>query len=288
MSACRLFGKLFLCAGAMKAGTSWLFNVLRGHPELHFAIEKEIHYFYHIYVGESYLGDLRRLQRARDNCSTAIDRSRGNADMVRIAVLRAANYVGGPVDDFWYRAQFERPRPEMYACDFSVLTALVPANAWPRIETNCDRLRVLYMLRDPVRQLWSNVKYHLQIHGELDRLQGWGPEDIRNYAMNSWIWENSEYGKAIRRMKAGLSKGTLKVIFYENLHENRSDALADIEDFLEIQRMTYPPEALDQKFNEGERIPMPEYFSGLFAEEAARIRKEVEAEGLILPESWRS
>ena len=190
------------------------------------------------------------------------------------------------MDDFWYRALFEPPRDGAYACDFSVLSALVSAEAWPRIEAKCRRLRVLYMLREPSRQLWSNVKYHLQTGDMLDRFHDLGPDEIRRFARMPHIRESSEYGAAIRRMKSGLSEGALKVIFYEDMHDDRASGLARIEDFLGIRRNGYPPEVLDLKANEGTDIPMPEWFPGLFAEETARIRSEVEAEGLPLPKSW--
>lgn len=57
----KLFSHLFLSIGAMKAGTTWLYAVLARHPALHFAMEKEIHYFYHRYVDQSQLNETRRL-----------------------------------------------------------------------------------------------------------------------------------------------------------------------------------------------------------------------------------
>ena len=117
--------------------------MLRCHPELRFPLEKEPHYFYHVHVDDRYLGDPRRLERARNLCIDAIERSCGNPDRAQYGLRRVANCVGEPVDDFWYQALYEPPRGSMYACDFSVLSALVPAEEWPRIEAKCRKLRVL-------------------------------------------------------------------------------------------------------------------------------------------------
>ena len=76
-------------------------------------------------------------------------------------------------------------------------------------------------------------------------------------------------------------------MFHENLQDDKPGALAEIEEFLGIRRMKHPSEALEPKADESARIPMPDWFPGLFAEDAARIRAEVEAEGLALPKSWR-
>ena len=232
------------------------------------------------------MGDTCRLERARNLCIDAIERSCGNPDRAQYGLRRVANCVGEPVDDFWYQAQYEPPPGSMYACDFSVLSALVPAEEWPRLEAKCRKLRVLYVQREPSSHLWSNVKYHMQTGGMLDRLHDLNPNEIRRFARMPHIRESSEYGAAIRKMKAGLSDGALKVIFNEDMHDDCSGGLAEIEDFLWVRRNGYPPEVLDLKANEGTGIPMPEWFPGLFAEDTVRIRAEVEAEGLVLPKSW--
>ena len=58
-------------------------------------------------------------------------------------------------------------------------------------------------------------------------------------------------------MKAGLSDGALKVIFYEDMHGDRSRGLSEIEDFFGVRRNRYQPEVLDLKAIEGSVIPMP-------------------------------
>eukprot|EP00493_Phyllostaurus_siculus_P000433 UN00435 len=36
-----MIDNLFLSVGAMKAGTTWLYEQLKNHPEIHFTPEKE-------------------------------------------------------------------------------------------------------------------------------------------------------------------------------------------------------------------------------------------------------
>jgi hypothetical protein len=56
-----LLDNLFIGAGAMKAGTTWLYSLLETHPEIYFSYEKEIHYFYAAYVRREVLSDHARL-----------------------------------------------------------------------------------------------------------------------------------------------------------------------------------------------------------------------------------
>jgi len=286
MSDHKLFGNLFLSVGAMKAGTTWLFNVLNRHPELHFTPEKEIHYFYHRYVDTGILSEKRRLEQARTRYLERFDPAQANIDRIRMNLHWVATYLDRPVDDFWYRNLFTLRRNETYGCDFSNLHALLPAEAWPRISANCDRLRVLYILRHPVKRLWSHVKFHLQVTNQLEALKEWGPGEIERLARQHFIWKNAEYGRALRRMKAGLGAEELKVIFYEDLHADQRGMLASIEDFLGIRHVDYPTQILARRVNESASHPMPDFFPALFAQDVARISAEVEAEGLVLPEAW--
>ena len=288
MSNPSLFGNLFLSAGAMKAGTTWLFHVMSRHPELFFSPEKEIHYFYAKYVDSGVLSDQRRLENAKNRYIERIDPTRANIDRVRYNLHWVAAYLNQPVDDFWYRNLFQTPGRATYNCDFSNFYASLPVEAWPQIAANCNKLRVLYTLRHPVKRLWSHVKFHLQVTNKTEVLDTWGPKEFEKFARQWFIWENAEYGRALRKMKAGLGEDMLKVLFFEDIHASKREALSDIEAFLEIAPFTYPQPLLNQRINESVSHPMPDYFPEIFAKDVARITGEVEDEGLAIPAAWNS
>jgi hypothetical protein len=286
MRSVSLFGNLFLSVGAMKAGTTWLSAMLRRHPELHFTPEKEIHYFHHIYMDRNSLSDQRRLREAKNRYIFNFNPETANPEMVRRNLAWVAAYLDSPVDDFWYRNLFQMRGPERYACDFSNLNAHLPAEAWSRIAGKCTTLKVLYTMRDPVKRLWSHTKFHLQFSGELDKLQSWTPKEYLQFIRQPHIWDNAEYGAALRRMKSGLPEGSLKVIFYEDIHADQAGALKEIEDFLGVANHPYPAPLLAKRFTESVKHEMPEFFPGLIANDVARIRTEVAAEGFTIPDNW--
>lgn len=282
----KMFGNLFLSAGAMKAGTTWLYMVLERHPELYFTAEKEIHYFYHRHVNPTLLNDRYRLSAVKTKYLPRFDASNANVGRFRDALHWAAAYLTNPVDDFWYRDLFGSQRHETYACDFSNLYALLPADAWSRIHADCEKLRVLYTLRHPVERLWSHVKFHLQMTNKIEVLQTWQAEDFESFARQPFLWENSEYGQALRNMKAGLPNDAFRVVFFEDMHNDQRGMLASIEDFLEVPHFDFPDDVLNRRFNESASHPMPEFFPELFRNDVARIIGELEAEGLTVPQSW--
>ncbi|WP_417726892.1 sulfotransferase [Roseovarius sp.] len=283
----KLFSNLFLSIGAMKAGTTWLYAVLERHPELHFTPEKELHYFYHRYVNSHHLSEQRRLQEAKDRYLFRFDPAKANIDRIRANLHWVSNYLNNPVDDFWYRNLFQMRDHQVWACDFSNLHAFVPDKAWPRISADCERLRVLYTMRHPLKRLWSHTKFHLQLTGSLHHLEEWGPDDYELFVRTPHIWDNAEYGAVLRRMKAGLRETERKVIFYEELHANQRATLREIEEFLDVKPFHYPQQLLDRRFTESASRPMPDFFPKLFAEDIDRIIREVESEGFVVPKEWQ-
>ena len=286
MQTPRPFDKLFLSIGAMKAGTTWLYAVLGRHPELHFAMEKEIHYFYHRFVNSNQLSEKRRLQEAHDRYMPRFDPETSHVDVVRHNLRWIASYLDRPVDDLWYRNLFQLRDHETYACDFSNLNAHLPAAAWPKISDNCTELRVLYTLRDPVKRLWSHTKFHLEVTGNADKLDKWGERDFKTFLRQPHIWDNAEYGGVLRRVRSGLRPEQFKAIFYEDLHADQRGTLAAIEQFLGVAPFDYPQSLLERRFTESIKHPMPAFFPSLVAQDVARITAEVEAEGYDIPDSW--
>ena len=286
MTEPRLFSNLFLSVGAMKAGTTWLYAVLARHPALHFAMEKEIHYFYHRFVKPDQLSETYRLREASNRYLNRFDPEKANIDAVRANLRWVSAYLSRPVDDYWYRNLFLMRDHEVYACDFSNLNAHLPAEAWPQVAARCDRLRVLFTMRDPVQRLWSHTKFHLQLTGHLDKLDSWGPAQFHEFIRRPHIWSNAEYGRILRSLRTGLPQESLKVLFYEDLHADQRGTLREIERFLQIAPFDYPQSLLDRRFTESVRHRMPDFFPELVAEDLRRIRREVEAEGYTVPASW--
>ena len=280
-----LIDRLFLGAGAMKAGTTWLYSVLSRHPGIHFCPEKEIHYFYARAVRPAILSDQARLRNAQDKY-LRFDPDRASASAVRQRFRWVSDYLDGPVDDHWYRSLFAARPAGAWAADFSNLYALLPAQEWARLANRVGELRVLYTMRDPVDRLWSHAKFHLKITGQADAAKTWSPDRLVAFVRQPFIWENAEYGAALRRLRAGLPEGSLNVLFHESLHADEPKALAEIERFLGLAHHTYPPDLLKRRINTTAPAPVPAGFRARLADDITRITDEVRAEGFALPSSW--
>ena len=133
----------------MKAGTTWLYDLLLRHPELHFTLEKELHYFYDRDVWARSRDVLRlprqlskahRMRKVRERYLNRIDPDHDSPDEIRAKRDWIAGYLKHPVDDAWYWNLFAQ-RPEgAWACDFSNLYARLSARNWRRIAALYDVL----------------------------------------------------------------------------------------------------------------------------------------------------
>ena len=72
----------FLCIGAQKSGTTWLYYNLKEHPQIWLPLYKEIHYFDEIYVNQSLAK------------STITRRERGSGVQVVIFAVRLLTVKG--------------------------------------------------------------------------------------------------------------------------------------------------------------------------------------------------
>ena len=61
-----MINKLLLGSGAMKAGTTWLYNLLLKNKEFYFTPEKEIHFWYDYACGGNVLSVENRLRNAKN------------------------------------------------------------------------------------------------------------------------------------------------------------------------------------------------------------------------------
>lgn len=283
----KMFGDLFLSVGAMKAGTTWLYSVLEPHPQLCFTPEKEIHYFYHRYVNGDVLSERNRLIGAKNRYLTGFNPDRANIDRIRENLRWVSDYLDSPVDDFWYRKLFPMRDRHVWRCDFSNLHSHLPAEVWPRISDNCERLRVLYTMRHPLKRLWSHLKFHLKFNGRENMIDGLDRKEVERLIRDENLWMNAEYGQVLRRIKAHLEPDQIKVMFFEDMMADKLGAIRELETFLDIREHTYPHSFLERPRNQGPSIRMPDYLNDVFAPDIERIMAEVEAEGLSVPSSWR-
>jgi|SRR5690606_13833773 len=279
-----LFENLFLSVGAMKAGTTWLYSVLRHHPGIFFTPEKEIHYFYARYENPKVLNDRWRLNAAK--LHTGFEPATADVATVARNFRWLASYLSGPVDDLWFRTLFQDRRRETWVADFSNLNALLSEAGWRRALGAAGQLKVLYTLRNPINQVWSHVRFHLIMTGNRQKLETWSAGELAAFALSKAIWPHTDYAAAIRRMRAALPAGTLQTGFHHSMKDAPLDFIRRIEAFLGLPPHDYPPALLERQVNVTPELPMPPGMVAAIAPAINRLVSELEDLGIGVPESW--
>lgn len=285
MSDEKTFDHLFLGVGAMKAGTTWIYDAMHRHPGIHFCREKEIHYFYARHINPAILSDKARMRRAR--AYLAFDPEVSARPVLQKRVRWTANWLDGPIDDDWFNALFHQRGEARWIAEFSNLTALLPADAWADLQARTETLRVIYTLREPMDRLWSHVRFHLKMQKAIDKLDDWSLDEIEDHIRNGGDYlQHSDYVAAITRMRQALPGDSLRVDFFDRIPADPHGFIADIERFLDLPHHELPEDIVSRVVNPSPPRMMPEGLARRFADDVAIQLEGLRDLGLTPPRSW--
>ncbi len=213
-----LEGKTFLiCVGGMRCATSWVSHYLGSLPDTVVSPIKELHYFNAKFTANAL----------------------SNMDVLAIKRLGLhVGRVGNPVDNLLYSPSFQASadRVQMiydedaYFGHFArlstpetrVLCDITPAYAvigQPGFEymktyfaTRGVGLKLLYIMRDPVDRLWSQLRHMQQVNPVAEVAKRW-PEAIRSPP----IIARADYRGTVDNLDATFPAEDLLYLFYEQL-----------------------------------------------------------------------
>ncbi len=274
-----MIAKLLIGAGAMKAGSTWLYRQLSPHPAIHFTPIKELCYFsYSNGIGRQLDHGVRDKKYQKALSQNSKNRKRINW-YERYARPKE-------IDDQWYAALFTGAPKDAYCADFSNLYALLPEPSLAKIQGVAQQVNVIYTLRDPLERLWSQVKFHFKFVGNEYGMEHLSDAEFKNMITRPAFWNHAEYLANYRRLVNVFGKEHVRLFYLENFTHFPQESLWDLEKFLDISRMECHPQAGSKKINKTKDIDMPESFKRIAQAKLLPIYEELYAERLHHP-SWR-
>ncbi len=247
--------------GATKAGTSWIYRYLRAHPECALPAVKELHYFNSEdpkFLESRIAGMERKIRQVEWNGERkeGIDQALSylQADSIRRAMRMLKAPRAGDAAYKEFMLQHFEDNAKLTA-DITPAYALLSADRMKDMLGLHEKTRFLYILRDPVDRLWSNVR--MTIGRMLKPAQNLGV--VSNRALDNLIHkgqrpallERSDYAGTLAKLDQAVPPEKLKVVFFEELF--REDTIRDICAFLDI---SYQPAELKKKVHEGRAVAM--------------------------------
>lgn len=215
--------------GATKAGSSWLHDHLASHPEVHMPALKELHYFDAKFF-RTVPAQIRRLTAEREAIRlrmAAADDQTGAGLAIRDAeIVQLMDLMSARVDEGAFaRFLTTSAAGARLVGDITPAYALLPARLLRRMQRLADRVRFVYILRDPVDRLWSHVRmlaarlsrtgedFAAQAHRIFDRWAGGGQVTVS---------QRSDYAGALERMARSILPERSMVLYYERLFSDET------------------------------------------------------------------
>ena len=252
----------FLCIGAFKAGTSWLYHNIRYHPDVQMPPYKEIFYFRlpspstlpqitHILAQDPY-----ERRRMRLIITHYLPRT--------IKHIRwFLRYLLLPPSDRWYASLFPRNKGEI-AGDITPFYARLKRERVAKIHALLPDAKIIYMLRNPIKRTWSQVAMHFA-----NWYQGVGRADdgqVEDFLERGGGFRDSDYLRTLRIWESYYPAQQFHVAFLDEAIQTPQTLLKNIYQFLGLDTSDeFVPKTAHKKVNVRRYPPMPDHFARYLA-----------------------
>jgi hypothetical protein len=203
----------FLCVGAQKGGTSWLYYQLTWHVDFWMPPLKELHYF--DALGRVKRGRPPRCKDARDQCF-----------LEKISTLSAQSYI----DLDAYSRLFE-PKGALLSGDITPAYSTLSDELIERIVVRFPDLKVIFLARDPVERAWSQLSMGVRL-GNISRFDVTDADAVIRNLLNPGVFLRSHPSQIVARWKRHVRPELFRIYFFDDLEENPAELRRGILSFL--------------------------------------------------------
>lgn len=264
----------FICIGAQKAGTTWLYVALNKHPDIRLAPFKELHYFDEKWVPTGhYRIRLNSLAAVLEKYRTQKQPYRSpSTDLVSLCDFFTIH------DDTSYKNYLIRhSRGSEVFGEVTPDYVLLPPEGFANIQDVLPEVRMLYILRDPVFRYWSQLRM-------MAKQSGKPPEAHADF---NGIPKLSDYPGTLKAIAAA-GIHNLKVVLYEDLFADPVAEIGDILSFLGLDREI--PETmrsvLGEVIHQGESAQADDEFLRRLRDHFAPVYDYIRAQGFKIDGKW--
>ena len=286
---------LLYCVGATKAGTSWLYRMLHGHPECLVRDVKEAHYW-DTFDAKRCAGQLSAFAANHSKMLETREMVRRNGNKHREANLTCqiddmvglVDVLESPrEDDARYWAWLSNGgEGKRVVAEMTPAYGLLDEAMLTRMAALRPMTKFVYLIRDPLDRLWSHIRMVVsRQHGDADL------EARANHAMakviagqkHADVAERGDYRSTIEKLRRVVPASRLLVEFSERLMT--ADGWARVCAFLGLTHIAADKE---RKVHEGAKARMD---AGLAADAVRFLKDQYDwvADNVgPLPQNWQN
>lgn len=247
-------GPDFLCVGAQKGGTSWLFHQLNSHPDFWMPPLKEVNYF-----------DSMSRSRHPDRAARSNLRPRDKRDrrfLKAMESLCSQSHI-----DLDRYAQLFAAKGSLLSGDISPAYCIVPEEIIAQIASRFPGLKVIFIARDPVERAWSDLSMAIRTGG-MGAFDASDSDEVLRRLFHPDIVMRSVPSMIVDRWRRHIPPERFRLYFFDDLQSNPAELRRSILSFLgadpekSIGRMR-----ADEKINEtAEKLPWSESVRSVVAQ----------------------
>jgi hypothetical protein len=223
----------FIGIGAQRTGSTWLYRCLSKHPEIWMPPIKEIHFFDWLdnptkfsRRKKKYFRDLRKRYKFYKLPRSEKKKNRPNLrwDM---------NYFLSRRDIQWYSSLFYQGVNKItgeITPEYMMLTKKMVED----IYTYNPKLKIIFIMRDPIDRVWSATIKHLAKMNKRDALEI-SDEEFLKFIKNRGTLMRTNYLRALTIWESVFPAPQIHIDFFDNIQENPQAVLLQIFEFLGVE-----------------------------------------------------
>jgi hypothetical protein len=255
----------FLGMGAQKAGTSWLYQHLREHPEVWMPPEKELHYFDRSssYPSPNNLATSSPIARMLGSQPWERPQMReGRRKLVMALRARDTERVAwvvrryfGHYGDRWYRGLFGHAGAATVTGEITPSYAILGSEDVAHMRAVNPSLRLIFMIRHPVDRAWSAIRFAIR-KGRPDAAIEPSDRIIKRLRWTPML-RRGDYQRTLETFLQHFDRRQMLIGFYDAIGQDPAGLLDGITDFLGIT--PFDRTAIDNgmRVNPSEQAEMP-------------------------------
>jgi hypothetical protein len=241
----------FLCIGAQKAGTSWLYVQLARHPGVWMPPVKELHFFDHVYVEANRKWTTAHIQQGVQRALKYHLSGEGPVDwgFVRYLSDMATHKL---FTKPWYLRCFDRPRARSKVCgDITPEYSTIPLEGVQHVKRMLPDVKLIYIVRDPVERALSQLRMNVERKGGAQPSE----DQLLRMVDHPDIDNRGDYQTYIPRWRQVFAPDRLLMLPYGDIRNDPLGLLRRIEQFIGVAE--FSDYDLQGKVHETRKFPMP-------------------------------
>jgi len=203
----------FLCVGAQKCGTSWLFHQLTLHPDFWMPPVKEVHYF-------------DSMSKVKRNNPPRCKDERDQWFLARLVELSALPYID--LDSY---SELFAAKKTLLSGDITPAYSMLNDELIETIVGYFPNLKVIFLARDPVDRAWSQLSMGVRL-GNIPAFDSTNPAEVLRNLLSPGVFFRSYPSKIVKRWRRYVRPDLFRIYFFDDLKEDPAGMRRSILSFL--------------------------------------------------------